>query len=270
MPPSLGSSIISWSLAYLSKQVELPEEALERQRPVELLSPKATEHSGWMSGSCRKFHTKSHHFKMYFLLNMGIFHCYVCYRRVGGGFEYVFIFTPKFGEMFQFDFRIFSKWVVPNKPPPRKRCWHQKKGWTNYQTWDFLLPLSTTLRLVNWAWWYELNHFLGRLVGHMDSIWIRAWKMEERSFETIICEFTKKIRIAYVNSHSWFMFLNIFFGVKCESTQQHPTIITTTVTEILGLLPLFFSRSARAHLHHLPLCHPTLRHGTTACPSGEL
>jgi len=33
-------------------------------------------------------------------------------KNLGGGFEYVFIFTSKIGEMFQFDFRIFSKWVV--------------------------------------------------------------------------------------------------------------------------------------------------------------
>ena len=30
---------------------------------------------------------------------------------LGGGFEYFFIFTPKIGEMIQFDYIIFFTWV---------------------------------------------------------------------------------------------------------------------------------------------------------------
>ena len=127
-------------------------------------------------------------------------------------------------------------------------------------------PLSTTLRLVNWAWWYELNHFLRRLVEHMDS------RMENRGkmfWDDHMWVYWTKIRIGYVNSHSWFMFFKHIFW--CQ-VWKHPTTSNNhnNSNGNFGTATAFFSRSARAHLHHLPPCHPTLRHGTTACPSGEL
>ncbi len=32
-------------------------------------------------------------------------------RKLGGGFQYLFFFTPKIGEMIQFDVHIFFRWV---------------------------------------------------------------------------------------------------------------------------------------------------------------
>ena len=43
---------------------------------------------------------------------------YICINIdfLGGGFKYVFMFTPKIGEIIQFDLRIFLKWVGEKTP----------------------------------------------------------------------------------------------------------------------------------------------------------
>ena len=64
---------------------------------------------------------------------VSIFTCSNCYKWPavlpfivgstcpGGGFKYgLFIFTPKIGEMINFDLRIFFKWV--GKQPPASCC----------------------------------------------------------------------------------------------------------------------------------------------------
>ena len=144
-----------------------------------------------------------------------------------------------------------------------------KNGVNELSNLGFFLGLFQQL----WGWWIELGG-MNWIIFSEDwwDTWIPAWKIEERCFETIICELTKKNKdriIGYVNLHSWFMFLKYIFW--CQ-VWKHPTTSNNhnNSNGNFGTATAFFSRSARAHLHHLPLCHPTLRHGTTACPSGEL
>ena len=88
---------------------------------------------------------------------------------LAGGFKYFFLFTPKIGEMIQFDLRIFFRWLgekppsrlylhrhfpsflLPNHLPLRfwpKRC--QQRLWK--------LPLSKPSPRHRGSWW-KLEHF---------------------------------------------------------------------------------------------------------------